>query len=86
MKQSFLLPRRIFLKILFVIIKWIVFFQLICASNNTTPFRFDEYGGLVTVMKNSENTNEMNVNQTTINDPTSSTSITHSTTDFLLPQ
>jgi hypothetical protein len=62
------------------------FLQLICASNNTTPFRFDEYGGLVTVMKNPENTNEMNVNQTTINDPTNSTSTTNPTTDFLLPQ
>ncbi|CAF3002753.1 unnamed protein product [Rotaria sp. Silwood2] len=62
---------------------------LICASNNTTPFRFDEYGGLVTVMKNSGTTNELNNNQTTINDPnnpTNSASVTNSTTDFLLPQ
>ncbi|CAF2771535.1 unnamed protein product [Rotaria sp. Silwood2] len=63
--------------------------ELICASNNTTPFRFDEYGGLVTVMKNSGTTNELNNNQTTINDPnnpTNSASVTNSTTDFLLPQ
>ncbi|CAF3567937.1 unnamed protein product [Rotaria sp. Silwood1] len=60
--------------------------ELICASNNTTPFRFDEYGGLVTVMKNSGTTNELNTNQTTINDPTNSSSTTNSTTDFLLPQ
>jgi len=60
--------------------------ELICASNNTTPFRFDEYGGLVTVMKNPGNTNEISVNQTTINDQNNSISTTNSTTDFLLPQ
>jgi len=48
--------------------------ELICASNNSTPFRFDEYGGLVTVMKNPNET-------TTINNPP-----TNSTTDFLLQQ
>jgi hypothetical protein len=50
---------------------------LICASNNSTPFRFDEFGGLVTVMKNP---NE----PTTINN--SNNPSTNSTTDFLLQQ
>ncbi|CAM4741932.1 unnamed protein product [Rotaria magnacalcarata] len=53
--------------------------ELICASNNSTPFRFDEYGGLVTVMKN-----PINQNETTINN--SNNSATNSTTDFLLQQ
>ncbi|CAF0876269.1 unnamed protein product [Adineta steineri] len=50
--------------------------ELICASNNSTPFRFDEYGGLVTVMKNP--------NETSINN--SNNPPTNSTTDFLLQQ
>ncbi|CAF4246012.1 unnamed protein product, partial [Rotaria sp. Silwood2] len=50
--------------------------ELICASNNSTPFRFDEYGGLVTVMKNPINQNETTMNNSTAN----------STTDFLLQQ
>jgi hypothetical protein len=50
---------------------------LICASNNSTPFRFDEYGGLVTVMKNPNET-------TTINN--SNNPSTNPTTDFLLQQ
>ncbi len=43
----------------------------------------------MTVMKNPGNINEINVNQTSINDqnnPTNSVSIIHPTTDFLLPQ
>jgi len=51
--------------------------ELICASNNSTPFRFDEFGGLVTVMKNPNET-------TTINN--SNNPSTNSTTDFLLQQ
>ncbi|CAF4576919.1 unnamed protein product, partial [Rotaria magnacalcarata] len=59
---------------------------LICASNNTTPFRFDEYGGLVTVMKNPGNSNDLNSSQMTINDQNNSASTTNPTTDFLLSQ
>jgi hypothetical protein len=50
---------------------------LICASNNSTPFRFDEFGGLVTVMKNP---NEPTTTATTINNSN------NPTTDFLLQQ
>ncbi|CAF4318554.1 unnamed protein product, partial [Rotaria magnacalcarata] len=60
--------------------------ELICASNNTTPFRFDEYGGLVTVMKNPGNSNDLNSSQMTINDQNNSASTTNPTTDFLLSQ
>jgi len=51
--------------------------ELICASNNSTPFRFDEFGGLVTVMKNPNETSTINNS----NNPS-----TNSTTDFLLQQ
>ncbi|CAF3125580.1 unnamed protein product [Rotaria socialis] len=60
--------------------------ELICASNNTTPFRFDEYGGLVTVMKNPGNSNDLNSSQMAINDQNNSASTTNPTTDFLLSQ
>jgi hypothetical protein len=61
-----------------------LFVQLICASNNSTPFRFDEFGGLVTVMKNQGNANELSVSSVNnvIADP--STGI-NPNNDFLMP-